>query len=88
MTVSLTPELDDFISSRLDAGRYVSASEVVREGLRLLEEKERLREARLIKLHQEIQVGLDQIEAGEVVDAEETFDEIESWLEGWAEPAA
>jgi len=38
MNVSLTPELENFVSAKVDSGRYNSASEVVREALRLLEE--------------------------------------------------
>lgn len=41
---------------------------------------ERLGKARRAKLCREIQVGLDQIEAGDVVDAGEAFDEIEDWI--------
>jgi antitoxin ParD1/3/4 len=36
MTVSLTPELEKFVSAKVGSGRYNSASEVVREALRLL----------------------------------------------------
>ena len=39
-TVSLTAELDDFVSRKVNSGRYRSASEVVREALRLLERQE------------------------------------------------
>ncbi len=42
MNVSLTPELDKFIADKVASGRYTSASEVVREALRLLEEHEKL----------------------------------------------
>lgn len=42
--VSLTPQLDAFVDRRVAAGRYRSASEVVRAALRLLEEDERRRE--------------------------------------------
>ena len=38
MNVSLTPELEQFVSAKVQSGRYNSASEVVREALRLLEE--------------------------------------------------
>lgn len=37
MNVSLTPQLDNFVGDQVQSGRYRSASEVVREGLRLLE---------------------------------------------------
>ncbi len=38
MNVSLTPELEEFVAGKVESGRYTSASEVVREALRLLEE--------------------------------------------------
>ena len=43
MNVSLTPELERFVQSKVENGRYNSASEVVREALRLLEEHEKAR---------------------------------------------
>jgi len=55
MNVSLTPELEQYIRTKVDSGRYLSASEVVREALRLLEQKEK----RLEELRVEIQKGLD-----------------------------
>lgn len=59
MNVSLTPELEAFVKDRVQTGRYYSASEVIREGLRLLEEQEKLRQWRLEELRKEIQKGLD-----------------------------
>ena len=50
MNVSLTPELERLVSRRVASGRYGSASEVVREALRLLEERESFRKARLEQL--------------------------------------
>ncbi len=43
MNVSLTPELEQFVQTLVASGRYHSASEVFREGLRLLEQAERQR---------------------------------------------
>jgi len=40
MNVSLTDKLEDFVNDLVEKGRYRSASEVVREGLRLLEIRE------------------------------------------------
>ncbi len=45
MNVSLTPELEKFVSAKVGSGRYNSASEVVREALRLLEEHDSARAA-------------------------------------------
>jgi len=77
LTVSLTPELERFVSSRVASGKYVSASEVVREGLRLLEEREARREIELERLRGAIGVGLEQARAGRLVDGEEVFEKLE-----------
>ena len=54
MNVSLTPQLEDFVRQKVESGLYGSASEVVREALRLLGE----RDAHLISRRQEIRDGL------------------------------
>lgn len=59
LNVSLTPQLEDFIRQKVNSGKYHSASEVVREGLRLLEERDVIRTAKLEALRKEIQAGLD-----------------------------
>jgi antitoxin ParD1/3/4 len=59
LNVSLTPHLEQFIREIVHSGRFQSASEVVRTALRLLEEQERERQARLDWLRGEIQKGLD-----------------------------
>lgn len=59
MNVSLTPELEQYIQEKVSSGLYYSASEVVREGLRLLKEREQLQQIRLQELRQDIQAGLD-----------------------------
>jgi len=59
MNVSLTPELEQFVQGKVNTGLYYSASEVVREGLRLLQERDQLQQLRLQELRQEIQVGMD-----------------------------
>ena len=55
---------------------YNSASEVIRAGLRLLQEQDELRAIRLRELKAEIRKGVDQIERGEVVDGDEVFREL------------
>ncbi len=56
--VSLTPELDRFVSTKVDAGLYANASEVMRMALRLLERDEREQEEKLIALRAAIDKGL------------------------------
>lgn len=71
MNVSLTPELEKFVADKVASGRYASASEVVREALRLLEEHERSRVARLEEFNRELQARIDALDRGEFVTAEE-----------------
>ena len=73
MNVSLTPELEKIVNDKVKSGRYLSASEVVREALRLLEERDRLQEIRLVELRKEIRKGLN---SGPSIDGEEVFREL------------
>jgi len=59
MNVSLTPELEKFVSAKVEAGLYNSASEVVREALRLLEEHDQARGAQMAAFNQELGRRLD-----------------------------
>ena len=59
MNVSLTPQLEDLIKRKVESGLYGSASEVIREALRLLDERDRLHAMRLEELRAEIKKGLD-----------------------------
>jgi antitoxin ParD1/3/4 len=65
MNVSLTPELEKLVTEKVKSGLYHTASEVIREGLRLLEERDRLYQARLVELRREVRRGLDQLDRGE-----------------------
>jgi antitoxin ParD1/3/4 len=76
MNVSLTPQLEKLVREKVESGMYNNASEVIREGLRLIEERDR----KLAWLRAEIQKGLDEIKAGdyvEVDDLNEFFDQID-----------
>jgi antitoxin ParD1/3/4 len=65
MNISLTPELEKLVQMKVASGLYVSASEVVREALRLLEERVRFQVMKLEELREEIQFGIDQADRGE-----------------------
>lgn len=56
--VSLTPELDRFITTKVEAGLYANASEVMRTALRLLERDERENEAKLAALRKAVDIGI------------------------------
>ena len=66
MNVSLTPMLEELVQQKGASGLYTSASEGIREALRLLEERDEIRKMRLGTLRKEISVGLDQLERGEL----------------------
>ena len=76
MNVSLTPELEQFVQNKVESGLYYSASEVIREGLRMLQEKEMLKQIQIEELRKEIQKGIEQADRGELVDGEEVFENI------------
>jgi antitoxin ParD1/3/4 len=76
MNVSLTPELEQLVHEKVKSGRYLSASEVVREGLRLLEERDRLYKARLAELQKEVNIGVEEADRGELIDGEVVMQEI------------
>jgi antitoxin ParD1/3/4 len=68
MNVSLTPELERFVQTRVESGRYNSASEVVREALRLLEDHEQARATQLAEFNRELGRRLASLDRGERVD--------------------
>jgi antitoxin ParD1/3/4 len=72
MNVSLTPELERRVAEKVESGLYTSASEVVREALRLLFEADDLKARRLEQLNGDIQLGLDQLDRGEGLDGDES----------------
>ncbi len=65
MNVSLTPELEELVAQKVESGRYTSASEVIREALRLLEEQDQIRQKRLAEVGRKIDKGLAQLDRSE-----------------------
>jgi antitoxin ParD1/3/4 len=72
MNVSLTPELEKLVTLKVESGLYQSASEVIREGLRLLDDHDRLRALQLNEVRKKIRTGLDQLDRGEGMTGDQT----------------
>ena len=68
MNISITPELEEMIGRKVKTGMYNSASEVIREGLRLLKEQDELKELRMKELKKEIQNGYESASGGSVAE--------------------
>jgi antitoxin ParD1/3/4 len=66
MNVSLTEEFERYINQKVESGLYHSASEVVRDGLRLMKERDELHQSRLAELRKEIAIGIEQADRGQV----------------------
>jgi antitoxin ParD1/3/4 len=78
LNVSLTPELEQFVQQRVATGRYQTASEVVREGLRLLEHQERERDAAFIALKKKLERASAQADRGQFVDPDQVLKKIDA----------
>ncbi len=76
MNVNLGPTFDEFVAEMLKSGLYQSQSEILREGLRLLKEREELKKLRLAELRREIRQGTEQADRGELIDGKQAFAKI------------
>jgi len=72
-SVALGSHFEQFVKSQLASGRYNNASEVVREGLRMLEDQEKLRALKLETLRAEVQRGM---QGGSGIPAEQVFENL------------
>ena len=81
MKISLTPELEKFVNEKVKSGIYTSASEVICEGLRLLQEQGEIHRVKLTALKRELAVGIEQLDRGEFYEyssVKEMFDDIKA----------
>lgn len=77
ISVDLGPQLEAVVNDLIENGRYGSKSEVLREGVRLVQE----REAKLAALHASLDEALADVRAGNTVSLEEAFDAVEAELD-------
>jgi len=85
--VTLTDHFDNFIEAGVNSGRYSDAGEVVREGLRLLEQREREDQAKLEWLRQAAKEGFDQLDRGEGIEFH-SMDELDAHIDRLGEEAS
>jgi antitoxin ParD1/3/4 len=84
ISAKLGDQLEAYVQQLVDSGRYGSKSEVLREGVRLIEEREK----RLAALDAAIEKGLADIEAGRTVPLEEVAERLEAKYRAMAEKSA
>ncbi len=77
---SLGSQFETFVREQVETGRYQSASEVIRAGLRLLQDQEELRARRLAELDRLIDEGVESARKGPLIAADEAFDRLEKRL--------
>lgn len=79
MNISLTPYFEEWVQKKVESGRYNNASEVVREALRYLEEREQIREAKLRDLRQAIEDGINSGEPQPLGDFETLLKDVRAY---------
>jgi antitoxin ParD1/3/4 len=73
MNISLTPDLEKFVQQKVASGLYTSASEVIRESLRLMFSHDDQLSHCVTHLNQAIDIGLQQLKKGQRVNAQEAY---------------
>jgi antitoxin ParD1/3/4 len=73
MNLSLPPDLDNMIRAKLESGLYDSWTQVIREALILLDERDQMRALRRERLLRELAIGIDQANDRQLVDGLEVF---------------
>jgi len=88
MNVNLGPTFDKFVGKLLASGLYQSQSEIIREGLRLLKEREDTKNLRVQEFRKELAVGIEQADHGRFIDGEKAFQKIRKKSAGRKRQAA
>ena len=76
MNVSLSPELERRIAEKIESGLYTTASEVIREALRLFFAESEARERRRAQLQADIELGIGQLDRGEGIPVDQLRKEL------------
>jgi putative addiction module CopG family antidote len=81
MHISLPPDLEQFVAEQVKSGVFVTPSELVCTGLRLLQDCERLREMRLNELAAQTPEELDSFEQANAIRAEDVFERLKAKIQ-------
>lgn len=76
MDMSLTPEIEQFIHSQVESGKYASAVDVIQAGIQLLEERDHIYNGRFEELRQEVLIGVEQLDRGERLDGRAVIEQL------------
>ena len=68
MQIVLPPELEQLIQRQLAAGKYQSALEVITAGIHLLDQKDDIYQGRLPELQQDVQIGWEAAQRGDLIE--------------------
>jgi antitoxin ParD1/3/4 len=79
MNIPLPPELEKLVERLVKSGRYSSAGDVVREALRLLDEREKVRKLQLSAMRKEIAKGVREARRGDHYDGDRVFERLEAY---------
>ncbi|WP_035988163.1 type II toxin-antitoxin system ParD family antitoxin [Leptolyngbya sp. KIOST-1] len=80
MEIALTPEVEQYIQAKVSSGQYASAREVFLTGIKLLQDIEQTYQGRYQALRDEVNIGIEAADRGEVVDAENVFGQLQERL--------
>jgi len=73
MEITLTPELERYVQAKVSSGEYSSANEVLLAGIKRLQDLEQTYQGRFEALRDEVRIGLEAAERGEVADSDKVF---------------
>ncbi|PSN19146.1 type II toxin-antitoxin system ParD family antitoxin [filamentous cyanobacterium CCP5] len=80
MEISLSPEIEQYVQDKVSSGQYATASEEFLAGIQLLKDIDRIYQGRYEALRQDVKIGLEAAERGEMVDSETVFSQLHERL--------
>ena len=84
MNISLTPELESFVNAKVSCGFYTSASEVIRESLRLMHTYDDVQKQRIAELSKAIHIGVEQLHNKQYVDGQSSREKMKRKIDAIA----